>query len=242
VTVTGAATCVSVGGDATDVQLTHLVARDCATAGIAVVAGGGATIVNATLATNGTGVDSAGVATIKNSLVSGNDVGLKSGGAQALASRYNDLFANTTPYAGLAAGTGDLASSVTFVDLTGHNFLLPGPQASTDQGDPGDDVADEPPPNGARVNLGAFGGTADAELSVPAAVTGGPGTPAPSPSDPTAIPPAGSTPGEIAGAGSDGGCALGGRSDGATSSIARSWILVLVGLVLLRRRSREPRA
>ena len=106
--------------------------------------------MNATLAANGTGVDSAGVATIKNSLVSGNDVGLKSGGAQALASRYNDLFANTTPYAGLAAGTGDLASSVTFVDLTGHNFLLPGPQASTDQGDPGDDVADEPPPNGAR--------------------------------------------------------------------------------------------
>ncbi len=237
VTVAGAATCVSVGGDATGVALTHLVARDCATAGIAVAAGGGAAIANATLAMNGTGVDSSGTATIKNSLVTGNDVGLKGTGAQALVSRYDDLFANTTPYTGLGAGTGDLAASVAFVDLGGHNFLLPGPQASTDEGDPADAVADEPTPNGARINLGAFGGTSDAELSVPAAVTGAPGSASPTPGTPTAIPPAGSTPVEPIAGGSDGGCALGGRSSGTTS-----WMLILAALALVRRRSRGARS
>jgi outer membrane protein assembly factor BamB len=241
-TISGAATCVSVSGDATGVRLGHLVVRDCATTGISIAAGAGATIANATLAGNGTGVDAAGASTIKNSLLTGNDVGLKSESAEVLTSSYDDLYGNTTAYAGLTAGKGDLAEAVTFVDPAGHNFLLSGAQSSTDQGDPADSVGAEPTPNGGRINLGAFGGTADAELSVPAAVTGGPGTPAPSPSDPTAIPPAGSTPGEIAGGGSDGGCALGGRSAGATSSIAISWILALVGLLFLRRRSREPRA
>ena len=133
-------------------------------------AGGGATIVNATLSGNGTGLDASGATTIKNSLVAGNDVGLKGDAPGTLASSYDDLFGNTDGYAGLAAGTGDLAGAVTFVDVVGHNFLLAGPQASTDQGDPADDVGAEPTPNGARINLGAFGGTADAELSVPAAV------------------------------------------------------------------------
>ena len=48
-TVTGAATCVDVSGTATGVQLTHLIVRDCATAGIHVAAGGSAAIANATL-------------------------------------------------------------------------------------------------------------------------------------------------------------------------------------------------
>jgi hypothetical protein len=186
---------------------------------------------------NGTGVDSSGTVTIKNSLVAGNGVGLKGEATGALASSYDDLFGNTTAYAGLAAGTGDLAGAVTFINLAGHNFLLPGPQVSTDQGDPADAVADEPTPNGARINLGAFGGTADAELSVPAAVTGAPGSPSPTPSTPTAIPPSGSTPGEPIAGGSDGGCALGGRSSAATSLM-----LVLAALALIRRRSRGARS
>ena len=58
-TVTGAATCVARRRGATGSALTHLVVRDCATAGIAVAAGGGAAIVNATVV--GTvGVDSSG--------------------------------------------------------------------------------------------------------------------------------------------------------------------------------------
>ena len=75
-TVSGAATCISVGANATGIELTHLVAHDCATAGIAVAAGGTAAVINATLVGNGIGLDSTGSATIKNSLVSGNRVGL----------------------------------------------------------------------------------------------------------------------------------------------------------------------
>ena len=112
------------------------------------------------------------------------------------------------------AGTGDLAAAVTFVDLTGHNLMLAGPQPSTDEGDPADAVGEEPTPNGARINLGAFGGTADAELSTPAAVTGDPGSPTPTPSTPTALPP-GETPAHQIGEAA-GGCALGGRA-------ARRW-------------------
>jgi outer membrane protein assembly factor BamB len=233
-TVTGAATCVAVGSGATDVRLTHLVVRDCATAGIVVAAGGGAAIANATLVGNGIGVDATGIATIKNSLVSGNDVGLKSEGSGDLASSYDDLFGNTTDYQGLVAGTGDLKAAVTFADLAGHNLMLMGPQPSTDEGDPADAVGEEPTPNGARINLGAFGGTADAELSTPAAVTGDPDSPAPTPSTPTALPP-GETPvhqiGDAAG-----GCALGGRVRDAGS--ATSLMLVLAAIALARRRNR----
>jgi outer membrane protein assembly factor BamB len=237
-TVMGAATCVDVSGTATGVRLTHLIVRDCKTVGIAVAAGGSAAIANATVVADGTGVDSAGSATIKNSLVTGDDVGLKSETSGALVSSYDDLFGNTTAYAGLAAGTGDLTTVVTFLDLAGHNFMLPGPQPSTDQGDPDDEVAAEPTPNGSRINLGAFGGTADAELSVPAAVTGGEGTPAPTPSTPTASGPTGPT-GESGGDSGAGGCALGGRSPDAGSA---SWIVVLLVLPLVRRRFRRPRA
>jgi outer membrane protein assembly factor BamB len=232
-TVTGAATCVAVGSGATGVQLTHLVVRDCATAGITVAAGGGAAIANATVATNGIGVDATGIATIKNSLVSSNDVGLKSEGTGDLASSYDDLFGNTIDYKGLVAGTGDLAAAVTFVDLSGRNLMLSGPQPSTDEGDPTDAVGEEPTPNGARINLGAFGGTADAELSAPAAVTSDP-SPTPTPATPTGLPP-GETPvhqiGEAAG-----GCALGGRARDAGAEI--SLMLVLAALVIARRRTR----
>ncbi|MES1165266.1 MAG: PQQ-binding-like beta-propeller repeat protein, partial [Verrucomicrobiota bacterium] len=157
-TVSGAATCISVGANATGIELTHLVAHDCATAGIAVAAGGTAAVVNATLVGNGIGLDSTGSATIKNSLV----------------------FGNQTDSRAVAVGTGDLSAAVTFANPTAHDYRLTGPQASTDQGDPADAVGDEPTPNGARINLGAFGGTAEAERSVPAAVTPDPpGSPVP---------------------------------------------------------------
>ncbi|HVV48837.1 MAG TPA: PQQ-binding-like beta-propeller repeat protein, partial [Polyangia bacterium] len=162
-TVAGAATCVSVSGAATGVALTHLVVHDCATAGISVAAGGGAAIANATVVGNGTGIDAAGTASVKNSLLTGNDTGLAGRAPGALTSSYDDLFGNTTAYTGLGAGTGDLAAAVTFADLAGHDFRLTAPQASTDRGDPADDVGAEPTPNGGRINLGAFGGTADAE-------------------------------------------------------------------------------
>jgi outer membrane protein assembly factor BamB len=240
-TVAGAATCISVSGAATGVQLTHLVVRGCATAGIKVAAGGSAAIANATVTGDGTGVDSAGTTTttIKNSLLFGDDVALESETPDALTSSYDDLFGNTTNYQGLAAGPGDLSAAVTFMDAAAHNYLLPGPQASTDQGDPADDVGAEPTPNGARINLGAFGGTADAELSLPAAVTGDPGSATGTPATPTPPGPTGPT-GETTAGAEAGGCALSGGAPGSSGSL----ILVLVALaltVLRRPRRTSPR-
>ena len=117
--------------------------------------------------------------------------------------------------------------------MQGHNFMLRGPQASTDQGDPADPVDAEPTPNGGRINLGAFGGTAEAELSAPA-VTGNPVTPTPTPSTPTALPP-GETPTHQIGDGA-GGCALGGGAGDVRSET--SLMLVLAALALTRRRAR----
>jgi outer membrane protein assembly factor BamB len=229
-TVSGAETCVSVAAGVTGVQLTHLVARDCASAGIAVRAGGGAVIVNATLVGDGIGVDSAGSATLKNSLVTGNTVALKNESSGGLTSSYDDLFGNQTEYAGLAAGTGDLSTAVAFVDLAGRNLALAGPQPSTDQGDPADDVGPEPKPNGDRINLGAFGGTADAEISASSAVGG---NPPPSPT-PATGPDGGPAPNEPSA--EAGGCAMAGRSP---NTHPWSVALLLAALVFARRRPRR---
>ena len=115
--------------------------------------------------------------------------------------------------------------------------MLAGPQPSTDQGDPADTVGAEPTPNGGRINLGAFGGTADAELSAPAAVAGVPGAPTPTPSTPTAIPPAGQ---EVNGPNTDGagGCAVGGRPN---ASALGPLILVVFAAVRSRRRASRRR-
>jgi hypothetical protein len=234
-TVTGAATCVAVGSGATGVALTHLVVRDCATAGITVAGGGGAAIANATVVGNGMGVDATGIATIKNSVVTGNEVGLDSEGTGDLGSSYDDLFGNTTDYKGLVAGTGDLAAAVTFVDLSGHDLRLSGPQASTDEGDPADEVGEEPTPNGGRINLGAFGGTSDAELSTPAAVTGDPGL-TPTPSTPTGLPPGETPVHQLDDAA--GGCALAGPSPG-RGGTSVSLALALAAMLLASRRGRR---
>ena len=93
-------------------------------------------------------------------------------------SSYNDIFVSdlspNTANAGAAydhvlRGTGDLDYVVSFVDFAQNDFRLTDDQAVTDRGDPADDFANEPAPNGARVNLGAFGNTGDAELSAPPA-------------------------------------------------------------------------
>jgi outer membrane protein assembly factor BamB len=225
-TVTGAATCVSVGAGAAGVELTHLVVHDCATAGISVAAGGAATVTNATLAANGTALAAAGGATIKNSLVTGNQVGLAASGAGAVTGSYDDLFGNQTDRQGVAAGTGELAAAVVFADAGAHDYRLTGPQPSTDQGDPADAVGDEPAPNGGRINLGAYGGTAEAERSQPAAVS-------PEPTAPPLPAATGAGPATDPAADAVGGCGLTGRAPG-----AGSMILVLAALALGRRRRR----
>ena len=182
---------------------------------------------------------------MRNSILTGNGAATAADPGGALASTYNDLFGNQTNYVGVTPGTGDLASAVTFADLAARDLHLTAPQPSTDRGDPTDAVGDEPIPNGGRINLGAFGGTADAELTAPSTAVGGPGTPGATPaSDPTKV---GTTPTSTptpmadptSGGGQDGGCRIAGQSRGG-STAGDVWAVMLFGVcafLLTRRRS-----
>ncbi len=225
VAVHGADTCVNVADGATDVRLTHAIVRDCRTTGVLVRANGGAELVNTTIVSNPLGVSATGTTRIRNSLLTKNGVALTSATAGALTSTFDDLFGNQTDYTGLTAGTGDLAAEVSFVDLAAHNLLIGDPQPSTDRGDPTDPVSAEPAPNGGRINLGAFGGTADAETSASSTSVGA-GSSGRAP-NPQADPPP-----EIAQPGSDGGCTVAAPSP-------QSWGLALGLLALLVRRRRR---
>lgn len=228
-TVTGADTCINVADGASGVKVSHTIVRDCRTTGVVVRAGGAAQVVNVTVVSNPTGVSANGVTQIKNSLLAKNGVALSSGTSGALASTFNDLFGNQTNYSGLVAGTGDVSEPVTFVDFSGHNLLLPKPQASTDRGDPADQVGTEPSPNGGRINLGAFGGTAEAETSSPSVALM---TPAPNGTSTPVQDGRANTP-AAAETQNGGGCAIGGRvGDG-------GWSLALAPLAALVRRRRH---
>jgi outer membrane protein assembly factor BamB len=227
VAVAGAATCVNVGGGR-GASLTHLVLRDCATAGVSVTAGGDAAIVNATIFSGGTGARSAGTLAIRNSLLTGLTVGLASDGAGTIASQYDDLFNNGTDYKGPTPGTGDLAQAVRFVDQPGRDLRLIAAQPSTDRGDPKDDATSEPEPNGGRINIGAFGGTEEAELS---AVSTADLTTHPSAATPEVDPP-GSSANHAAG-----GCAVGGRLESPTHVGAFAAVAMMLALARKRRRS-----
>jgi outer membrane protein assembly factor BamB len=235
VTVTGAGTCIQVSDGSTGVRLSHVVVRDCGTDGVAVAATGGAEIVNATMLGSGTGVHATGTTTIKNSLLTANGVALAADVAGVLTSSYDALFGNGTAYKGLTAGTGDSSAAVTFADLAGRDLRLLVTQPSTDKGDPADAVGAEPAPNGARINLGAFGGTADAEPSAPSTAVGGTGNgPAPGQTDP----PGGTPP---AGTGGDGGCSVSGRPEiDLYASVLLAGLALVV--VLARRRPALARA
>jgi hypothetical protein len=173
VTVTGADTCVQVGDGAKKVALRHIIAHDCRIEAIAVSETAEAAIVNTTLVGNGTAVHAVGATTIKNSVIARNAVGLAAEANGALTSTFNDVFANRAAYKGLAAGLGDFSGSVSFADLGNYDLRLLAAGESTDKGDPADVVGTEPAPNGGRINLGAFGGTADAETSAPSSPLSG---------------------------------------------------------------------
>jgi MYXO-CTERM domain-containing protein len=229
VTVAGADTCVRVADDAhgggSPVRLTHVIVRDCHTVGVDVTTSGAASVVNATLLGNGTGLRAAAATTIRNSLLTSNGTALSSNAPDALSGRYNDLYGNQTDRVGLGVGAGDISASVTFADLRGRALTLLSPQPSTDKGDPADPVGDEPAPNGGRINLGAFGGTVDAEQSALSASTDGNGRPAGvAATDPTGEP----------APRPDGGCTVAGRP-------SAGWLptLALLALVVARRRRRQ---
>jgi outer membrane protein assembly factor BamB len=214
-TVTGAEVGVEVtGGD--DARLQNVLLRDNHQVGLRVLAGAGAQLVSATVARNGTGVRAAGKTEVRNVIITGNDVGIDATEAALLASRYNDVFANkTADYQGAQRSATDLAETVVFA-RPDDDLRLDVTQPSTDRGDPADDYANEPEPNGRRINLGAFGNTPFAELSAA-----------------DLFPPPPPPPGQARDEKSSGGlCALGGSApDG-------SLALVLLALLWRRRQTR----
>jgi outer membrane protein assembly factor BamB len=226
-----------VGVDVVDVSnavLRNVVVRDNKKAGVQVEEGAGAEAVNVTLARNGIGATVGGKLSIHSSLVVQNETGLAQTGQGGVTSRYNDVFANATAnYQDATAGTGDVSVAVSFRSTA--DFHLAGFQPTTDRGDPGDAYGLEPQPNGARVNMGAFGNTPTAELSD----SGGTSVPGARPGLPTAsatpseTPSTGGTSTTPPGGGGSG-CALGGSPRAGGSSPA--WLLAALGAVLIARR------
>jgi MYXO-CTERM domain-containing protein len=226
-TVTGADVGVQVS-DAQNAVLRNLVVRDNRKAGVQVQETATAEAVNLTLARNGVGASVGGKLSIRSSLVVANDTGLERLASGLVTSRYNDVFGNkTTNYTDVAAGTGDLSVAVTFKSTA--DFHLAGLQPTTDHGDPADGYALEPAPNGARVNMGAFGNTTTAELSE--STTGWNPVKGAKASVPAGPSPTVDTPPPSPGGGGSG-CAVGG---GATSGPA-AWLLLAAGAVLIARR------
>jgi outer membrane protein assembly factor BamB len=234
VTVAGADTCVQVGAESTGIRLSHLIARDCRIDGVAVAATGQAEVVNATLVGNGTGLHAAGVAKVRNSLLTANGIALACETSGSLAGTYNDLFANQVDRSATTTGAGDFSSVVTFADLPARDLHLREAQPSTDRGDPSDPVGAEPAPSGARINLGAFGGTADAEQSATSTAVGG-AIPSAQPTAPAPTrPPRPALPHERSG------CAVASPAGADWAAVAMLALLVLAGARRQRRGRPHP--
>jgi outer membrane protein assembly factor BamB len=234
ITVAGAETCVQIADGVTGVDIRRVIIRDCRVDGVSVRAGGAAAIVNATFVGSGTAVHAAGTAKIKNSLLTDNAVALSVDAPGSLASTYNDLFGNPKDYVGLSAGAGDFSRPVAFADVKARDFRLASAQPSTDKGDPADKPGDEPAPNGGRINLGAFGGTSEAERTEESTAIAGarPGAAAPASDQPR--PAAASTAAPDVGEEGHGACRIAGSDDGGS-------FLSLMGLLTLLVRRRRGR-
>jgi outer membrane protein assembly factor BamB len=223
-TVMGAQVGVEVTGGE-DARLQNVILRDNTDAGLYVLAGAAAELTSATVARNGAGVRVKGRLALRNGIVTGNQVGVEAAAPESVTSRYNDVFGNRdADHRGAARADTDLAAPVSFGG--GEDDLrLAKAQASTDRGDPADEFANEPLPNGDRINLGAFGNTPFAELSDP--------LPPPPPGVDDPPPARGGRPG-----GGGGLCALGAGAGGSAELAPLFVALLLLGRLRRGGRSR----
>ena len=133
-------------------------------------AAGTATVVNCTLADNGGYglTNTAAAVTVKNCIAWGNVAG---GVRNATTVNYTDS------QDGVLTGTGNISNDPLFVAPASWDYHEQSQSGSyhggawgndgatsfcIDTGDPADPVAAEPSPNGGRINMGAYGGTAQA--------------------------------------------------------------------------------
>jgi MYXO-CTERM domain-containing protein len=234
-TVTGATVGIAIAHDVHDARIRNVIVRGSVDAGVTVGANAAASLVNLTLAGNGRAIRAAGRVLIKNSIVVDNQVGLAVDSGGAIASTFNDLAGNlVAAYQGMSRGESDLAEPVAFVGYAQGDLHVQRGQPTTDRGDPGDDFAAEPAPNGGRINLGAFGGTAEAEPSVVPPSPVGSESPTAVAAEPAV---ADGTSAELKPAGE--GCAVAGPDPHDDPAAAAAALVGLGGLLAVVRRRRQ---
>ena len=244
-TVSGGRVGVSVG-DAREATLRNVVVHDAGEVGVDVEVTAATHLINTTIVRAGVAVRAAGVADIRNSLIVDNRSGLVALASGHVASDFNDVHGNQTNYDNVKAGAADMDQAVAFADTTSADFHLAAAQPTTDRGDPDDAWANEPAPNGGRINLGAFGNTDEAETSRTAA--GSPSSADPSvttrkPLQTGATTPAPPAPRPVPFGGTvtpDEGCAVAATSERPSWRTLALW--ALAAIAARRRRRRTPPA
>ncbi|MFW6134287.1 MAG: carboxypeptidase regulatory-like domain-containing protein [Elusimicrobiota bacterium] len=94
---------------------------------------------------------------LKNNIIT-NNTGYGINGGENTSSVYNNYFGNVSAdYNNISAGTGDISVNPLFVDPANGDFHLKPNSPCIDAGDPS-----ETDPDGTRINMGAYGGTAEA--------------------------------------------------------------------------------
>ena len=107
-----------------------------------------------------------GPATVSNNIVYGADTGIHCPQQPYPAVTYNDIWDSATKFDNCSPGTGNIEVNPMFVDSSHHDYHLRRCSPAIDAGDPTAPYANEPQPNGNRINMGAYGNTAEATISV----------------------------------------------------------------------------
>ncbi|KAF0246405.1 MAG: hypothetical protein FD180_763 [Planctomycetota bacterium] len=120
------------------------------------------------------GVDTAASGLVVDALIFGNGglgVNVREAGAVTVA--HSDIYDNLLGgVAGASAGPGNVSVAAQFENEPENDYRVLAGDATVDAGDPASPFANEPSPNGGRVNIGAFGNTAWATATLsPAAGT-----------------------------------------------------------------------
>lgn len=130
---------------------------------------GGAQVVNNTVIKCSYGIEiksGTGAPSVRNNILAYNNWGMVTNAFTESVRPYNDIFASSFQYSGAntTPGEGDLSLNPQFRDTASATLDLRLGISSPciDAGNPSDNFADEPDPNGARINMGAYGGTVKA--------------------------------------------------------------------------------
>lgn len=208
-----------------DVYVHHVVMHTLSSDAIVGSAGGRLRVEFATISGNGgDGISGTSPITSVSGCILEQNGGFGADLPPAATVSYTDFYLNALgPLGGPVVETGNLSLMPVFIDAAFH---VQDGSVTVDKGDPAMPVTQEPSPNGGRVNMGAYGDTPEAALTVGGGFTGGPsgGTVGTTP---------GSSPGG-GGGGGGGGCGL--SSVGVMPSWLSLWVLAIVALGLGRRR------